>query len=107
MGRPSCDYKTANALGVAAGVNPGTVRYLIDPAKRVTTTAKKPEGYPLLDILGKLADKLGCEVWELLHPDIERSIRERLTYQHFTNMKAAEEPERPGYPRVKAIKSRP
>lgn len=79
MSRESCLYKNANALGVAAGVAPNTIRNLLDPSKR-TTTRDKPEGYPTLDILGKIALKLPCEVWELLHPDIEKSIREREMY---------------------------
>lgn len=79
MGRESCQYKNANALGLAAGVAPNTIRNLLDPSKRTTTSAK-PEGYPTIDILGKIALKLPCEVWELLHPDIEKSIREREMY---------------------------
>ena len=79
MSRETCLYKNANALGVASGVAPNTIRNLLDPSKR-TTTRDKPEGYPTLDILGKIALKLPCEVWELLHPDIEKSIREREMY---------------------------
>src|SRR5262245_33621312 len=79
MQRPGSLYKTANALGVAAKVAPNTVRNLLDPRKR-TVTSTKPEGYPTLDKLEALALRLGCEVWELLHPDLERSIREREMY---------------------------
>lgn len=79
MSRESCLYKNPNALAVAAGVAPNTIRNLLDPSKR-TTTRDKPEGFPTLDILGKIASKLPCEVWELLHPDIEKSIREREMY---------------------------
>lgn len=80
MARESCPYKNANALGVAAKVAPNTIRNLLDPSKRTTTSAK-PDGYPTLDILDKIAQKLPCEVWELLHPDIEKSIREREMYK--------------------------
>lgn len=79
MGRESCPYRNPNSLGLAAQVAPNTIRNLLDPSKR-TTTRDKPEGYPTLDILGKIAHKLSCEVWELLHPDIEKSIREREMY---------------------------
>lgn len=80
MSRPSCEYRNPNALGVKAGISPNTVRYLLDYKKR-TVTRDKPEGYPTLDTLGKLAGPLGCKVWELLHPDIERSLREREMYR--------------------------
>lgn len=76
----SANLKNANTLGKAAGVSPNTVRNLLEPAKR-TVTADKPSGYPILDTLDVIAQKLGCEVWELLHPDIERSLREREMYK--------------------------
>lgn len=91
MGQEGCSYRTPNALGVAARVSPNTVRNYLDPSKR-TVTADKPDGYPRLDILGDLADKLNCEVWELLHPDIDRSQRERFHYQNM--LKAAREEDR-------------
>ncbi len=72
--------KNANALATKAGIAPGTVRNYLDHRKRTVTT-EKPEGFPTLDILATLAVHLGCEVWELLHPDIERSIREREMYE--------------------------
>jgi hypothetical protein len=80
MGRETCPYKNPNALGIAAGVSPNTVRNLLDPSRR-TTTSTKLEGFPTMDKLVSICDKLGCAVWELLHPDIERSIREREMYQ--------------------------
>lgn len=72
-------YTTPRALGIAAGVAPNTVSNYLDHKKR-TVTAEKPEGFPTLDRLANLASRLECEVWELLHPDIERSIREREMY---------------------------
>lgn len=88
-------FKSANALAVAAGVAPGTVRNYLDPRKR-TTTSDKPEGYPVLDLLGKLAVKLECDVWELLHPDIEQSLRERDMYRKMeTSFKLIQSPEAP------------
>lgn len=74
-----CAYKNANALAGAAKLSPNTVRNYIDPDKR-TVTEGKPLGFPTLDKLAKLAKPLNCEVWELLHPDIERSRRERFMY---------------------------
>lgn len=74
-------YRTANALAVAAGVAPNTVRNYLDPKKRAAKGENKDEGYPTIDKLALLASKLGCEVWELLHPDIERSISEREMYK--------------------------
>lgn len=79
MERETCAYRNPNSLGVACKVSPNTIRNLLDPSRRTTTSAK-PEGYPTLDILEKVALKLSCEVWELLHPDIEKSIREREMY---------------------------
>jgi hypothetical protein len=84
MQRESCLYRNPNALGVAAKVAPNTVRNLLNPKKR-TVTISKPEGYPTLDKLERIAQKLPCEVWELLHPDIEKSIRERETYMRLPN----------------------
>jgi hypothetical protein len=85
MAQPGAAYTNANSLGVAAGIAPNTVRNLLDPTKR-TTTAEKPEGYPTLDKLAALSLKLGCEVWELLHPDIERSKRERVIYEQWIKL---------------------
>ena len=80
MNRPGCQYPNANALGIAAKVSPNTIRYLLHPSRR-PVTASKPDGYPTLDKLEKIAQKLTCEVWELLHPNIEKSIRERAMYK--------------------------
>ena len=80
MKAEGCLYPNANALGKAADVAANTVRNMLDPEKR-TVTAEKPLGYPTLDNLEKIAKKLNLEVWELLHPDIEQSIRERKMYQ--------------------------
>jgi hypothetical protein len=82
MGLPDCPHKTANALGKAAKLNPGTVRNYIHPTKR-TVTRGKPQGFPLIDKLARLCGPLKCEVWELLHPDIEQSRRERSVYEQF------------------------
>lgn len=79
MSRPSSVYRTANSLA-GDGLAANTVRNLLDPKKR-TTTLDKPVGYPTLDKLATIATKLGCEVWELLHPDIEQSLRERAMYR--------------------------
>lgn len=80
MARPSSLYRTANSLA-GDGISANTVRNLLDPKKR-TTTLDKPVGYPTLDKLAALAGKLGCEAWELLHPDIEQSLRERAMYKN-------------------------
>jgi|GEM_PF-5664230 len=81
MERPGCEYRNANALGIAAKVAPNTVRNLLMPTRR-TVTLSKPEGYPTLDKLERIAEKLECEVWELLHPDVKRSLREREMYKN-------------------------
>lgn len=80
MGLKDCQYKTANAVAKVARLSPNTVRNYIDGRKRTVTT-DKPLGFPLLDKLAKLTKPLNCEVWELLHPDIERSRRERDMYK--------------------------
>lgn len=97
MRREGSLYKNPNALGVSAGVAPNTVRNLLHPSKR-TVTADKPEGFPQLDNVEKVAKKLGVEVWELFHPNIEQSIRERQFYaaaqSSFTQKPAEETPAR-------------
>ena len=80
MQRPKSLYKNANALGKVAKIAPNTIRNLLDPTKR-TVTAEKPDGFPLLDTLAKIAPHLGCDVWELLHPDIEKAVRQREVYE--------------------------
>ncbi len=79
MGRREGKPWTANELAVKAAIAPNTVRNYLDPRKR-TVTSEKPEGFPTLDKLASLAAPLGCQVWELLHPDIKRSISEREMY---------------------------
>ncbi|MCR4304960.1 MAG: hypothetical protein NUV63_12190 [Gallionella sp.] len=73
-------YKNPHALGIASGVAPNTVSNYLDHKKR-TVTIEKAEGFPTLDRLASLASKLQCDVWELLHPDIEQSIRMREMYE--------------------------
>lgn len=80
MQRDGSLYTNANALAVAAKVSPNTVRNLLQP-KRRTVTSSKPDGYPTLDKLQAISAPLNCEVWELLHPDIKQSIREREMYR--------------------------
>lgn len=79
MGREGCPHPNANSLGTAAGVSPNSVRNLLDPKKR-TVTSDKPDGYPTLDTVEKIALRLNVQVWELFHPDIEKSLRERAMY---------------------------
>lgn len=80
MARDGAHYRNANALGIASGLSPNTIRNILDPAKRPVRVSKKAEGAPTLDKLTAIAAKLPCQVWELLHPDIEHSIREREMY---------------------------
>lgn len=80
----STNCKNPNALHQEARrqgkrISANTVRYLLDNSKRTTTT-EKPEGYPTLDKLEVATEVLGIQVWELLHPDIERSLKERDYY---------------------------
>jgi hypothetical protein len=86
-------YKNANALGVAAKVAPNTVRNLLDPKKR-TVTAEKPEGFPNIDKLVPIAQALNCQVWELLHPDIELAMKQRAFYKQAGSAFKADEKER-------------
>ncbi len=82
MEQEGCEYRTANALGLAVGMSPNTIRYYIDPDKRPKyATTKKTMSAPSLDKLVLIADKLHCEVWELLHPDIERVRRDAARLQ--------------------------
>ena len=80
MERPGCPYPNANALGVAAGISPNTVRNYLEADRRIYQPKKKEKGYPTLDKIELLANKLNCSVWELLHPDIQRSLKEREMY---------------------------
>ena len=79
MGR-SEHYKNANAIAVKAKIAPNSVRNLLDPKKR-TVTADKPDGVPQLDTIQKVAEVLAVEVWQLLHPDIEKAIRQQEMYK--------------------------
>lgn len=79
MGREGSRLNNPTVLGKAAGVAANTVTNMLKPEKR-TTTSKKPVGYPNLDNLVKVAKALNVQVWELLHPDIVRSLREREFY---------------------------
>lgn len=80
MERDGSAYKNPNALAVAAKLSANTVRNFLTPSRR-TTTATKPKGYPTLDKLERVSVILGCQVWELLHPDLPRSMREREMYE--------------------------
>lgn len=73
------DCGNANALAVKAGLAANTVRNFLDPSRR-TVTANKPKGYPQLDNIECIAKALNCQVYELLHPNIERHHRERKMY---------------------------
>lgn len=83
MGRPGCLYNNPTALARAALVAPNTVRNLLDPTRRTKLYAhtSKREGYPNLDMLERIADKLGCEVWELIHPNIEQAQKAQEIYE--------------------------
>lgn len=80
MERPGSLYKTANAISVKAKIAANTVRNYLDPQKR-TTTAEKPDGFPTLDKLDRIAQVFGVPVWQLLHPDLERAMREAEMYK--------------------------
>jgi hypothetical protein len=73
MNRPGAPYPNANALGVACGMSPNTIRKMLTPAKRVYQSRTKGAGLPASMTLVLLSEKLGCDVWELLHPDLERA----------------------------------
>lgn len=68
------DYPTPNALATAINtptkrVAPNSVTYILEPAKRPKGRTHS-DTLPRLDTLAHVAEKLGCEVWELLHPDL-------------------------------------
>lgn len=73
-------YKNPNALATKAKIAPNSVRNLLDPLRR-TVTDNKPIGAPQLDTLEKIAAILNIDVWKLLHPDIERALREEAFYR--------------------------
>lgn len=73
MSKPDALYTNANALGVACSMSPTTVRKMLEPTKRSYQSAKKGPGPPSTVTLVMLAEKLGCQVWELVHPDLERA----------------------------------
>lgn len=68
------EFPTPNALATAINtptkrVAPNSVTYILEPAKRPKGRMHS-DTLPRLDTLAHVADKLGCEVWELLHPDL-------------------------------------
>lgn len=73
MSRPGCLYPNANSLSTKSGVSANTIRNLLDPAKRPTTVLKSGRGSPTLDKIEAIAEALGCGVWELLHPNLQRA----------------------------------
>ena len=83
MSLPGCQYPNANALGTAAGISPTTVRNILRPDTRPYKPVgkKKDKGYPTLDNLEVIAEKLGVEVWLLLHPSIRQALNEREMYK--------------------------
>ncbi len=80
MNRPGCHYPNAHALSARTKISRTTIGYLLKPGSRPYQSVKKSGGYPTLDKLEIIADALGCHVWELLHPNIEQSKRERDMY---------------------------
>ncbi len=68
-----------NALAIKEQLSANTIRNAINYKAR--PKADNEVGYPTLGKLELLATRLGVEVWELLHPDIEKSLREREFYR--------------------------
>lgn len=56
---------------------------------------ERTEGYPKIDTLESVASLLGREVWELLHPDIERAIKERQIYDSVMGLVSSSSPHVP------------
>jgi len=73
------DCGNPRRLGKKAGVASNTVSNYLDPSRR-TVTPNKPDGYPQLDKIEKIAMALGCQVYELFHPNIERHLSEQKLY---------------------------
>lgn len=103
MRLPGCPHTNANLLHKASGVAANTIRYYLNPKKRPEyRTITKDVSSPSLDKLVKLADALGCEPWELLHPDIEKARADQRTLQALEE-RYRETREESGVPREAAI----
>ena len=80
MERPQALYKNPNALAIKAGLAANSIRNLLNPKQR-PVTRDKPDGYPTLDTLEAIAKAIPCPVWQLLHPDVEKALREEELYK--------------------------
>lgn len=80
MSMKKAECGNANRLAEKAALAPNTVRNFLDPVRR-TVTSNKPEGYPQLDKVEKIAKALGCQVYELFLPNIEKHLNERKLYE--------------------------
>lgn len=87
MSRPDAPYKNANALAVAAKIDPNTVRNMMNPTRRTRATSEDGKGYPTLKNIAAIADKLPkCKVWMLLHPNLERALWEQQVAEDFERL---------------------
>lgn len=71
-----------NPTALASAINtptkkvaPNSIAYIFKPQLR--PKGKTKDTLPRLEILAAAAAKLGCETWELLHPDLP-ALREKL-----------------------------
>lgn len=80
MSRPGSLCQNANQLSQRTGIAPNTVHNILHPHRRASKQDGST-GTSTIDTLEKLAKALGCEAWELLHPNIQLSKQEREMYE--------------------------
>ena len=79
LDRPGTPFRSPTDFARQAKVAPNTVSYLLDPSRKPTTTRKK-QGYPTLDVLMRIAGKLGIPLWALVHPRTANAVRAAKLY---------------------------
>lgn len=83
--KKSRDFPSVNALATAINTpvhraSANSIAYVFKPTKRPRGD-KHADTLPRLDTLSLVAEKLGCDVWELLHPDIQALRRKLDVYE--------------------------
>lgn len=67
---------TAYRLAQTTSLSATTIRaYADNDTRKDYTPITKQKSAPMLDKLGELAEALDCQVWELLHPDLQLARR--------------------------------
>jgi lambda repressor-like predicted transcriptional regulator len=73
-------WESATALANEAKISPNTLQNMLTPGRR-RVSVTKTRIYPTLDKLAAVAGALGCEPWELLHPNLEQARLDREALQ--------------------------